>query len=156
MSRHVRGLLWAQECPRGPFGPQKRKKGAKARGLAFEKEVGRALPSPSHWAYNPWFQFADGSGMGYAQPDYVLRTKSEVLVLECKLTDTLEAYDQLGKLYLPILEHVYGLPVYGIVVAKALRPGSPVPCSSLREAFACARSGVRFPLLHWLGHSSLR
>jgi hypothetical protein len=155
MVRHVEGLIWAQAVAKGPFGPQGRKKGAKARGLAFERDVAKALPRPEAWAFNPWYQFGDRNGGGYAQPDFVLRTKTAVLVLECKLTDTREAYDQLRGLYFPILEHVYGLPVSGIVIAKNLAPASQPPCLTFGEALNASRNGA-VPLLHWLGTSSLR
>jgi hypothetical protein len=117
--------------------------------------VRRALPSPERWQFNPWFEFVDANGRGFAQPDFVLRTKSEILLLECKLTDTLEAREQLQLLYTPLLEHVYRSPVRGVVVAKSLAPFSPDPVFTLREALAAAREG-QLPVLHWLGHSSLR
>lgn len=154
MARSIQGLIWAGPTEVGPFGVQKRRKGAKAAGLRYEKLVRKALPAAARWSFNPWFEFVDANGKGFAQPDFVLRTKNEVLVVECKLTFTEEAFGQLQELYFPILHYVHRLPVRGIVLTKNLTPSAPPPTPSFRAAVAASRKG-QIPVVHWLGHSSL-
>jgi hypothetical protein len=157
MARRVAGLLFAARTEEGPFGPQRAKRGSKGRGLAYERAVGAALPrAATPWEFNPWFEFLDANGKGFAQPDYILLGPREVFLLECKLTDTPEAYEQINFLYRPILEHVFALPVRGVVVCKNLAPHSPAsPYVDLTPALRAARAGET-PTLHWLGHSKLR
>jgi hypothetical protein len=76
-----------------------------------------------------------------------------VWVLECKLSDTPEAREQLRGLYFPVLEHVFRRPARGITVCKSVNQYSmsQIIVASLDEAKRIAASGEHIPSLHWLG-----
>ncbi len=72
--------------------------------------------------------------------------------MEAKYTWKRGAARQISGLYSPVLEHVYGLPVRGIVVCKVLTRETPrhAVCHSLVDAME--RAAGPFPaILHWLG-----
>lgn len=60
----------------------------------------------------------DENGIGYAQPDHYIVTEKYILLFECKLKQTNGAVSQMIDLYKPLLEHIYGLPVFCIQVFK--------------------------------------
>src|SRR5882724_2908233 len=111
--RYIDGLREARESS-NPHG-KSRPRGSKAAGLAFERKVGKKLLLATH---NPWFEFSDRNGRGFCSPDYVIVREKWLVVLECKLTSVAEAREQLLFLYKPVLEHVYKLPMRGIIVVK--------------------------------------
>lgn len=154
--RHVAGLLWAEHVAEGPFGPQKRRKGAKAAGLGYERKVCGALPAA---IFNPWFAYMDANGKGFAQPDFLLPLKGGILaILEVKLTATPTAEEQLRELYMPIAEFLWpDREVIGVMVAKNLTSGARNVHTTLSGALRNAYTGQGqcLPLLHWLGHSPL-
>lgn len=55
-----------------------------------------------------------------AQPDAYLVGPHSVVVFEIKLTQRDSALTQIGQLYRPLLQHIYRLPVVGVVVCKNL------------------------------------
>lgn len=152
--RAIAGLLWAAETPAGPFGPQKRRKGTKRQGLGYEKKIAKALPRAR---FNPWFHFVDANGSGYCQPDFIQELlDGSLLILEAKLTDTPTAYEQIERLYRPILQHIYpDRSILGMVICKNLAQGSRGVYTDLEAAIGAARKGV-VPTFHWLGHTPLR
>jgi len=137
-SRTIVGLKWAMEaeCPHAAS----RSSGARLKGLRYERAVAKALGSG--WVHGQWFQFEDFHGLGYCQPDLFQVRPSEVVVLECKLTDTPEARRQLYLLYKPVLEMVYGKPMRGVVAAQALTPQSSGVVHSLEEALRAPGAAV--------------
>jgi hypothetical protein len=143
--RRITGEIeWAAKATRpGVFGTS-HPHGAKLKGLQYERAVAGALPAD--WLHGQWFKFCDEGGVGYCQPDFIRVTATMVFVLECKLTDVMEAKGQLLGLYLPVLRHVFGRPVRGIVVARTLTPESTNVVASLGEAENAAAS---LPTLHW-------
>jgi hypothetical protein len=143
--RKIVGLKWAQEAREGRgYPPTIRRKGAKARGIRFERDLGAVL-GPS-WQHGKWFEFDDLNGMGMCQPDWLKITERAVLVLECKYTWLPSGRLQIEELYRPVLEKVYKRPVVGAVVCKVLVAGMDQPvASSLEDALRCG--GV----WHWLG-----
>lgn len=143
--RKVVGLKWAQEAREGRGWPASRlRKGAKARGIRFERDLGTML-GPS-WQHGKWFEFDDMNGMGMCQPDWIKVLPGAVLVLECKYTWVPSGRLQIAELYKPVLEHVYKRPVVGAVVSKVLVAGmDQAVASSLEDALRCG--GV----WHWLG-----
>lgn len=93
---------------------------------------------------NCWFRFSDVFGTGFCSPDLLLLTKSGLLVLECKLTYTPEARAQLLGLYLPVLRHLTGVAVAGVVICRGLGQG-PVditPSANLASALPLAFAGL--------------
>lgn len=119
MTRRVVGLQ-AVELGESPWGKAPRPKGAKALGLRFERAVGRALPGALH---GQWLKFVDNNGKGFCQPDILFSPRPGVLcVVECKLTDTMEAEGQLKHLYMPLVGKLFDGELRPIIVVKYLSP----------------------------------
>lgn len=150
--RTVEGLRSAVAMPKGPFSAPKGKRGTKGLGLRYEKALAKALPKG--FTHGQWFQFVDSHGRGWCQPDFFSLSANTTVLLECKLTNVLEAREQITHLYTPVLEKAFGLPVTGIVVVRHLsaEPELFRVVTTLREAFA---SSFRIPTLHWLGKGPL-
>lgn len=95
--------------------------------MAYQAHLGRELRRRLGTIHEAqWIRFIDANGRGYAQPDHYWVGPRSVVVFEAKLTQRDEALRQIGRLYRPLLRHIYGLPVVGVVVCKRLvyRPGS--------------------------------
>ena len=118
MKRVVVGLKWVREVEGRPKAiPVGRPRGVKAFGPRYEKAIEAELPT---WDRGRWFEFEDANGHGWCQPDFVKIERGRVIVLELKHTWTEDGQIELNKLYLPVLRTLYGLPTFGIVVAKRL------------------------------------
>ena len=108
-------------------------KGAKALGRAYEKKVGKFISR--RWPgliSGQWFEFLDRNGPGVCQPDHYIPFEDQVLLFECKLTQTDVAFSQMDQLYKPILRQLYGRPVTGVQVCKHLVDRRPI-ITDLRE-----------------------
>jgi len=142
--RRILGLKWAAPDDKGPgFGPN-RSKGAKALGRRFEASLQRSLSKD--FIRGQWFRFEDSNGLGWCQPDFLLRGAHAVLVLEAKYTWCPEGHSQVEMLYKPVLELVWKLPVYGVQICKVLVPEArqwATICPDLGSALAAARLGRR-------------
>lgn len=150
MSRRVKNLAWAFLSPKPLFQP-KRLRGARARGLAYERKVGRHLEQllaqgqlHGRLFSGQWLYFEDDGGPGHAQPDHFIVRPDSVLLLECKLTQTDLAWEQVEGLYSPLLKHLFNLPVVGVQVCRNLRRAD----SSLVHSPAGLRHGSTW---HWIG-----
>lgn len=121
MHRRVVGLreVTLAESPWGRARPR----GAKARGVRFERGVAKLLPGALH---NQWFHFVDNNGPGFCCPDLLFSFDGAdgpvLCVAECKLTDWSTADDQIHQLYLPILKWLWRGDILPVVVAKHLTP----------------------------------
>jgi len=153
--REIQGLKWVRVLDGRPAGlPQGRPRGAKARGVAFEKAVAES-EGFGHARHGMWLGYEDVNGIGFAQPDFVFAGGSDgtsaLVVAEVKLTWTTQAYRQLRRLYWPLLQLLVGAPIGGIVVCQGLTRESPKGhvVGSIAEALCIARSepGV-IPVLH--------
>lgn len=80
--------------------PKVRLRGVRAHGLAYEKAICKALG----FKQGIWFNFEDANGPGYCCPDGLGLFGSALVIAEVKLTQTLEAIEQLELLYRPICE----------------------------------------------------
>lgn len=147
MHRVVREVKWAELRDEGPGFGVKRARGAKAAGLRYERALAKALPGARH---GQWIEFFDANGHGWAQCDFLLSRRGELVVLEAKYSWVVEGHLQLELLYLPLLEKVLGQRPLGIVVCKNLTPTSPRASAGLDDAIARARRGGR-SVLHWIG-----
>ncbi len=126
--RRIRGLKWAELREDGPFSKAKPRARAQKAGLAYEKKVGRALKRMlqdqtllGELKLNQWILFADVNGIGWAQPDAYLLRRENILLMECKLTQSDVATPQLLSLYLPLLRKIYDLPILCLQVCHNLR-----------------------------------
>jgi hypothetical protein len=89
-----------------------------------------------------WLEFEDETGKHLASPDIVL--PAERIVVECKRTYTQEADAQLGLVYGPLLECLYGGP-WRLVVAAQHWAGPEQP---LLGTFLDAKPGMNYYLRH--------
>jgi hypothetical protein len=149
--RRLSQVSWAHECEAPGFAKRSRLRGTKALGVSYEKKLARALPRGS--LHGQWFVYSADGRVGYCQPDFLLRGRSELAVLEAKLTDVEAAWEQLEGLYAPVLEACYSKKVLKIAVTRSVaRVGaSERVCETLAEAIMLARSAHFRPVLHWLG-----
>lgn len=125
--RHVKGLKWAELRDHGPFPGKQRNRNAKAcvkKGKSYERTVlreVRRLDLKGEICFQQWIMFADENGLGWAQPDLYVLLPDLVLLMECKLSQTRDAEEQLTHLYLPLLREIYQQPVLKLEVFKHLR-----------------------------------
>lgn len=152
MSRVIRGLISASLSSRIPHVPQKRRKGAKAAGLRYERALASALPFALH---GQWFDFFDAGGPGYCQPDFIARFINRPLIIEAKMSDVEGGRQQLRYLYEPIVARALGSEPIAVVAVRhlsALREteGLYRVCETLRGAILSAeREPKRLAIWHW-------
>ena len=159
----VQGLTkaWLVESGKEPWGGQEKLSGSKAAGKAYERKLvrsllGQALPQGMLLLYNRWIEFWDSSGHHFAQPDILLTTPDLVICLECKLTQTPFAFDQLWYLYKPLLEKLWpARMIYLALVCQTLRvsPG-PGLCYSVEDILDFplgSETTPCLPTIHCLG-----
>ena len=155
MSRTVVGVKWAHLSESGPPYPKSKSlTAAQAAGRRFEKKVARAVCRAAARAgfaafCGQWIAFEDAEGYGMAQPDIFLRDGARIVLIEAKLTQTDRAWDQMEKLYAPLLHSIYskGARVCTIQTCQRVRAAAQqVPLLSLDEAIHLDKPG-RF-LLH--------
>jgi hypothetical protein len=120
--RQLQGLVSCQVLGTRPNCiPRSRLKGSALRGLTYEKKVGKFLKTLFPDLHSgQWFSYVDASGHGYCQVDHYAVLANQVLLVECKLTETPVGFAQIKDLYRPVLEQRYGLPVTGVQAARHL------------------------------------
>lgn len=142
-SRKIQNLKSARKLQEPPvrFQKKRRLKGSKAKGLTYERTVGRRLAKriekeqlPAELVSGQWFAFEDSNGYGCCQIDHYLICPGFIIILECKLTQTDSAEPQLRELYEPIIREVYKCPVMVIQVCKNLRHHPAHTLLDIREA----------------------
>lgn len=122
--RKIKGLKWAELMENGPFKDSNRGKRACVKaGHRYEKVVLRELRRKSlgETCFQQWIMFADENGLGWARPDIYVLLSDVVLLIECKLTQSMDADVQLLTLYLPLLRSIYQQPILLLQVCKNLR-----------------------------------
>ena len=99
-----------------PFIKRARSRGAKARGVVYERKVHDYLHEAAAFSrdelvytQSPWLAFQDISGRRWCQPDGILlrRADKHVAVVEVKYQHTSDAWWQLWRLYIPVLRLIY-------------------------------------------------
>src|SRR3954470_9248395 len=106
--RRITGLLQV-ELSSSPW-PKTSHKGSKAKGLSFERKVGKELIrqmatgelKSGKLHSGTWLKYLDRNGPGFAQPDHFILYSDLILLLECKLKQNTQAEDQLQILYRPL------------------------------------------------------
>lgn len=150
--RVVENLRSAWLCEKPPSIPTSRPRGVKRTGINYEKNFGKALSGVfphDRMMAGQWFHFSDANGFGYCQTDWLVICPLEVLIFECKLTDTEKGRSQINRLYRPVVEAVFKLPVRGIVVTRHLTKETELAlvCDQMKMARAFNPGVV--PTLHW-------
>ena len=128
--RQIVGLEWARPEPNPPPGlPISRPRGAKAKGVRYERSVVKYLKLTGYLPrHGQWFSYHDANGPGWCQVDILLGSQGKLFALECKYTYVARAWDQLWKLYKPVVELATQRMLYGLVVCKNLTPEVPPNC----------------------------
>lgn len=150
--RVVEDLRAAWLCDKPPSIPTSRPRGVKRTGITYEKNFGKALQLAFKFdkvLAGQWFHFSDANGFGYCQTDWLVICPLEVLIFECKLTDTEKGRSQINRLYRPVVEQVFKLPARGIVVTRHLTKETELAlvCDQMKDARAFNFGVV--PTLHW-------
>lgn len=114
--RQVTGnVTWAKFTLEPEFAQrQRRRTGARLRGKHYEKRALahlRAEYGPRVMC-SPWIQYMDESGKHFCQPDALLFNveKGSITCIEVKYQHTQDAWLQLRRLYIPILERLFATP----------------------------------------------
>lgn len=87
--------------------------GVKGKGIRYEARVVEYLERdlPDTWVGIPgmWFEFVDGSGNRFAQPDWLGFDVPHglIVIAEMKLTRVRQAWWQLNRLYQPLVRKVF-------------------------------------------------
>lgn len=131
--RHAAFASWLPEVLAKP----RKAKGARGRGLRYEKQVSGFLLSQHEDFYVPfpWLEYKCGNGvLQFAQPDGLLFNfeAGTITVVEIKYQHTAEAYYQIFGKYLPILQKIFPLSLWSyrtVEVVKWFDPMTRFPCS---------------------------
>lgn len=101
--------------------PYSRPRGVRQKGLTHENKVGRTLRQVfDDVTSGQWFRFLDANGWHCCQIDHYVVLEDQVLLIEAKLTETWVGFSQIDFLYRPVLRHLYGQPVTGVVACRNL------------------------------------
>ena len=150
--RQVRGLISATLCERPSSIPKARLRGNKAKGISYEKLVGKDLKREfgERVFLDQWIGFFDQGGLGYACVDGFVVGEDVVLLTESKLTQTERAWKQMELKYVPLLMHIYQRPIVTLQICKNLvKRLEPGERRTPRRLFENPERG-RFTH-HWLG-----
>lgn len=88
-------------------------KGSKRKGLLYQERVVERLETMVEDTMvplaGPWFEFVDATGHRYAQADWIGidLSKGFVCIAEVKLNRVPDAWWQLNRLYLPLVERLF-------------------------------------------------
>lgn len=127
--RIIQNLMSASLCKNPPslIASKKKLKGSAARGLAFQRKVGKRLKQLIALEElfgilkdGEWYEFIDQEGIGFCQPDFELHYPDHIVCIECKLTQTPNAHLQVAELYKPVLQRVYQKKVFAIQATPML------------------------------------
>lgn len=133
----------------------KKLKGARARGKTYERKVGKQLAKRAEklsvdLKSQEWLEFTDANGYGYCQPDFYFVCDGFVILVECKLTQTQTAFDQMTKLYMPVLKHIYAMPIIPVQVFKNIKRHTPNLIKDITDLYDEPKHGLWN--WHYLGH----
>jgi hypothetical protein len=136
VSREIEGLRWARLGDDSPW-PKPQARGSKAAGLRFERSTFRWIKKDFPDALHaPWIQFEDSNGTGWASPDIVIPSRK--ILVEVKLSRIDSAIAQVERLYLPLVNVVWGEGPWSRVIVVKYWRGEAAPVIT---GFPEARSG---------------
>lgn len=118
--------------------------------MRYEKALAAAIPRAEH---GQWFEFKDLNGPGHCQMDLIIEGQKRIVVIECKLTDVHQGFEQLKELYFPIVQMVWpDKKPLGIVAARHLSkcPDLSLVETTLKGAILRAENQKLIPILHWM------
>lgn len=115
------------------FTKGKRPRGSKRLGYNFERRVGEELEKlfPGKVVSNAWIGYDDFSfGERICSPDHMIIDveKGEIIIVECKLTHTQDAWKQLNDVYYFVVAMLFpGFKIHGIEVCKNYEASKDYP-----------------------------
>jgi len=160
--RRLESLIWTDLWTgKPPFGGAKKAATtAQQEGLTFQKKAFKCLKEAISRGYlqgelfvEPWFEFEDANGPGFAQPDaYILPEDDEapIILIECKLTQVSKGWAQMKQLYAPLLAQYYNRPILHVQAAKKL---SNVNRVAMVKPWALPLDETKPMLWHFLGNT---
>lgn len=103
-----------------------RRRGARAKGVAYERKFQRHFQSshPVQYLPSPWIRYKLVSGaLKWCQPDGLFFNVQAgiITIVEVKLSHTPDAYDQLWNLYHPVLEKIFSPRLWSIRGLEVVR-----------------------------------
>lgn len=119
--RRITELYWAELVGEGPIKGTPRLTVVQRRGLAYERQVGemvQGLGIVGRLYLGQWIKYQDANGLGWAQPDVYIELEDSLLLIECKLTRTDSAVEQMLELYKPLLKRIYYKPISCLQICK--------------------------------------
>lgn len=107
--------------------------GSRARGLTYERKVGKVLAvhcAKAGWKLwdHQWFVYKDDSGVKHFQPDFIIERENDNVLVEVKLT-FVDASAQVNK-YLHYLK-IFGLECFPLIIVRNLTPIVPAIITDL-------------------------
>jgi hypothetical protein len=135
MSYQLQELSRCGRLPCRPtFIPKARLRGVRARGITFERKVGKVLRALFPFVTSgEWFEYHDARRSGVCQIDHYCLLPDRIILVECKLSESDEAWGQMKDLYAPILQKLWDLPVARVQATRHLRSGRNL-LGDVREA----------------------
>jgi hypothetical protein len=159
-SHSIQGLKWAKAARIEELHPilsgKSNKKGLAGKGTRFETKFIKQLKElimekgiDCKVGAGVWFKFEDEVKVGFCQVDCLLVFPTYAIILECKLTQTKLAWEQLTKLYHPIVSHILKRPVYTMQVCCNLQVRPNLKVWDLEAFIKNPKEGL------WTYHSKL-
>lgn len=157
--REASGVVSARETSRNPHQHASGSlppSGAQLAGLRYERKVKDFLLAEfGHSCIpGPWWEFFDGHGRRYCQPDCVVRRGDHIAIFEIKIRWCADAWWQLARLYLPVARqlfpHVASFHLCAVVRSFDPLVAVPAPVRLIDKA-AEALSSDDFVVLPWRG-----
>lgn len=154
--RSLKGLTKAQFIDERPkfIPPQAKLRGAMKKGITYENKVAKYLKAlcKGEVIHGQWIEYVDRQGLGWCQPDILIVPKTKrhsLVIVECKLTATPRAKNQLKYIYLPALQMIYPKHTIKLVqVCRNLSKGfSDTKLESIEEAYS-KKTDWDFATLH--------
>ena len=128
------GITNSSFVPQPSFVKRQKVRGAKARGLSYQRKVGAYLQQlfGDRCKVGAWIRFYNSSGGHYCQPDAIItdHSRNQIIVVETKLKHTSDAWWQLRELYEPITKHLFGSKIWRFAVCEIVKwfdPSSSFP-----------------------------
>lgn len=122
--RKLKGLKHVRWIDAPPFDTRKSRTSAQAKGIAYERKVGKDLGYlvgglACEVRSGPWIEYQSERRTGWAQPDHLLIFPDRVVCVECKLTYRPDIKTKLLKFYRRLLRKLF--PDKEVLCAQVFR-----------------------------------
>lgn len=131
---------------------------AQKKGLAYERKVHQQLTErfPVTYKASPWIRYrCHEGGWKYCQPDGLLHLDDRLVIVEVKLSHCVDAWEQLRKIYEPVISKIYEKPIALLEVAKWYDPLVLVPEPPQMCYWAEKAEVDKYNVLVWNGRGGI-